>query len=149
MVCCSISLGQPNLVKNMGTVWRRNLGRIKSGQLEEIIAHSPWEDGVGDGVHGAAARFDDYILKAFDKLALCREVQVKKRGATCPSLVLQRLRVERDSAQRQGGQNYKSLRNQCTKMTRAEQMKSTVEMDDKNIWQTTKELTGSGGGERV
>jgi hypothetical protein len=129
--------------------------KVDLRQLEKIIARMPWDEGVHDNVSEAAARFYKHILEAFDRLAPCREIRVKKRGAIRPLVALQRLQANRDKAQKQYCKNYKSynkLCNECAKMTKDEQIQETVgrlKRDDGNVWRTAKELTGSGKGERV
>jgi hypothetical protein len=65
--------------------------------------------------------------------------------------VLRKLRLERDLAQKRVNVKNRQLRNECTKLTRAEQMRSEVnkmKKGDGKVWQTVNKLTnpGKGGG---
>jgi hypothetical protein len=104
-----------------------------------------------DNLEMAAERFDKNLKEAWDRVASLRRVEVKARRSVRPSEVLRKLRLERDLAHKRGNVKYRQLRNKCTKLTRAKQMRSVVNKmkeGDGKVWQTVNKLTnpGKGGG---
>jgi hypothetical protein len=152
MIGFDLHLNEKKPKSKAATVWRRNINRVDIVELQQLLAYSPWQDGVEDNLEMAAERFDKNLKEAWDRVALLRRVEVKARRSVRPSEVLRKLRFERDLAQKRGNVKYRQLRNECTKLTRAEQMRSEVNKikeGDGKVWQTMNKLTNQGKGGRV
>jgi DNA polymerase III delta prime subunit len=94
----------------------------------------------------AAERSDKNLKEAWDR------VEVKARRSVRPSEALRKMMLERDLAKKRGKVKYRQLRNKCTKLTRAEQMRSEVNKmkeGDGKVWQTVNKLTNPGKGSGV
>jgi hypothetical protein len=91
MIGFDLHLNEKRPKSKAATVWRRNFNRVDIAELQQLLAYSPWQDGVEDNLEMAAERIDKSLKEAWDRVAPLRRVEVKARRSVRPSEALRKL----------------------------------------------------------